>query len=153
MKIKTLKEKMFLIIGSGLGLGYSPIMPGTCGTLLGIPIFYLLKENNIGFIIFTLILFFIGISASNFISIKFKQKDPSFIVIDEIVGFLIAAMFIEFSILNIALIFVFFRLFDIIKPFPIKKLEKLSLGWGVMSDDVLAGIYANIIVRIILVFI
>jgi len=78
------------------------------------------------------------------------QSDPREIVIDEVAGFLLTMLFLPCSWLTISLGFIFFRFFDILKPYPIKQLEKLRGGFGVVLDDLAAGLYANIIVRIIL---
>ena len=75
-------------------------------------------------------------------------KDPSRIVIDEVVGMWIAMLFVPNNYIALLLAFVLFRFFDIVKPLFIKRLEKINGGWGIMLDDVAAGIYANIIVLI-----
>ncbi len=138
-------------IASGLGLGYSPIMPGTCGTLLGLPLFYamtLCQKVSWGWAFFLLAgVFFMGVYVSGPAALLSKKKDPAFIVIDEIVGYGVAGLFLPFSWVHIGLVFLFFRVCDIVKPFPIRYSERLSGGWGIMVDDVIAGIYANILVR------
>lgn len=79
-------------------------------------------------------------------------EDPSKVVIDEIVGVWIAMIGVPFSWLNLALAFGLFRLFDIQKPLGIRRMERLPGGWGVMMDDVLAGVYANVVLQATLYF-
>ena len=82
----------------------------------------------------------------------FKKKDSRLIVIDEMAGFLVTLFLIPWNAKSIAAGFFLFRLIDIVKPFPIRRLERLPGGWGVVTDDVLAGIYANAILRVIMRF-
>jgi len=138
-------QKIYNTIASGFGLGYSRYMPGTLGTILGIPFFYFFSDKPIVLVLLGVFLFFIGINISSKVSTYVKKKDPSLIVIDEVVGFIVSCLFIKFSFLNLLIIFVLFRFFDILKPYPIKQLEKLPKGLGIMADDVMAGIYANLV--------
>lgn len=78
--------------------------------------------------------------------------DPSIIVIDEIVGMLVALAFLPKTATVVVLTFVMFRLFDIVKPFPVRNLERIPAGWGIMLDDVAAGVYANVVCRLILLW-
>ena len=80
------------------------------------------------------------------------RNDPSEVVIDEVAGFFAATFFLPPSLLVMALGFVLFRFFDILKPYPIRRLEALKGGWGIVMDDLLAGLYANLGLRIILFF-
>ena len=97
---------------------------------------------------------FFGIWVSNKATIYFfKEKDSKRIVIDEIIGFLIAMFLIPFEFKFILAAFIIFRVIDILKPFPIRRLEKLPGGWGVMCDDLLAGVYANLIMQAIRKFV
>ncbi len=78
----------------------------------------------------------------------YKKKDPSHVVIDEVCGYLFTMILIPFTWVNVILGFFLFRALDITKPYPIRKVEKLKDGYGIVLDDVLAGIYANIIMQI-----
>ncbi len=83
----------------------------------------------------------------------FSRKDPGLIVIDEMAGFLMTLLFIPWSAKSVVIGFFVFRLMDITKPFPIRRIEaKLPGGWGVVGDDILAGIYANLVLRIVMKF-
>ena len=138
---------------TGLFSGYAPIAPGTAGSLVGLAVALIPGALEPEIIIpLSLITFSLGVYFSNRYSTA-KDPDPSFVVIDEVVGMWIALFLLPFTPLALFLSFVVFRLLDILKPFPARRLEQLPGGWGIMTDDVVAGIYANVIVRIILGFI
>ena len=141
-----------------LGVGYLPILPGTVGTLLGIPLFWYLSclKGPLYFLTvlaFTLFSWSVLIRALPLFRNQKKPQDPSCVVIDEVVGFLWAAGILEFiglwsprdgTVSFLILAFVFFRIFDIIKPWPIRMIErKLPGALGVIMDDVAAGICAG----------
>jgi phosphatidylglycerophosphatase A len=137
-------------LSSGAYLGYLPRAPGTFGSLWGIPIFYWLSGQ--AFQIQTVFLLgSIGFSilVSGQAEKILGRKDPPQIVIDEIVGYLTAVMGLPFSWSSAWLAFFIFRIMDISKPYPIRKIDrKLPGGWGVALDDVLAGIYTQILLRL-----
>jgi phosphatidylglycerophosphatase A len=136
-----------------MGLGYIPLAPGTFGALGGlicgcIVKYYTEFPNEI--LTFIIILFFIsGVYCANKL-IPEWGKDPSRIVIDEVVGMWIAMLFIPLNFISILASFIFFRLFDIFKPLFIRKAENIKGGWGVMLDDVVAGVYANILTQLVI---
>ena len=133
--------------------GYSPVAPGTMGAIIGV-LDYLILFWLVGSAFYThmiasvliLPLFFLGVWASNQVEAAWGH-DPSKVVIDEFVGQWIALLWVPISWQTALAGFVLFRFFDILKPLFIKKLEALPHGWGVMSDDVLAGVYANIVLQ------
>jgi phosphatidylglycerophosphatase A len=138
-----------LLSATGLGAGFSPVVPGTMGTLVAIPIYYF--ASSIPFLLYELTLvafFFFSSWISNQAERYWGKKDDRRIVIDEIMGFLVTMLWIPGSPLFIAAGFLLFRFFDILKPFPIRRLEKVESGFGVVLDDVLAGVYANIILHL-----
>jgi phosphatidylglycerophosphatase A len=144
-------NKFFLFLATAFGVGFSPIAPGTLGTLVAIPIYYFLSEIPSPLYEITLIgFFFLSVWISQNAEIFFGKKDDQRIVIDEIIGFLITMLWVPKTIRFIIIGFFLFRFFDILKPFPIRRLEKgFKGGFGVVLDDVVAGIYANIILRLI----
>jgi phosphatidylglycerophosphatase A len=148
-------NRFFLLLATGFGVGYSPIAPGTLGTLVAIPIYYFLSEIPSALYEITLIGFiFLSVWISEKAEIFFVKKDDQRIVIDEIVGFLITMLWVPKTTRFIIIGFILFRFFDILKPFPIRRLEKgLKGGYGVVLDDVAAGVYANIILQVIHLFI
>jgi phosphatidylglycerophosphatase A len=78
------------------------------------------------------------------------DKDPGIVVVDEIVGMWVTLLFLPFTPMTAALGFLLFRAMDIVKPYPARELEGLRAGWGIMADDVMAGIYANLLLRLAL---
>ena len=133
-------------LASGLGLGYSPIASGTLGAIWGIPIFIAFAGLPVLIFALTLIAFtFFSIWISNQAIPLYGNEDPSQIVIDEIVGMLFAVAFWKPEIKILLVGFILFRLFDILKPWPVNWMEtRFPAGWGVVLDDVMAGIYANL---------
>ena len=144
-------NRFFLILATGFGVGYSPVAPGTLGTLVAIPIYYFLSEIPSPLYEITLIGFiFLSVWISEKAEIFFGKKDDQRIVIDEIVGFLITMLWIPKTTRFIIIGFILFRFFDILKPIPIRRIErKFKGGFGVVLDDVVAGVYANIILHLI----
>jgi len=144
-------NRLFLLLATGFGVGNSPIDPGTLGTLLAIPVYYFLSNITSPLYEITLIgFFFLSVWISENAETFFGKKDDQRIVIDEMIGFLITMLWIPKTILFVIIGFFLFRFFDILKPFPIRHLEKrLKGGFGVVLDDVAAGVYANIVLRLI----
>ena len=141
-----------LYISSNGGLGYAPIAPGTFGTLAGIPIFYFLGNFSWALQLITLAaIIFLSIWASDFAGKEYNEPDDGRIVIDELAGYLVTTAFLPFSWPAAILGFFWFRVFDIIKPPPASWFDReMKNGLGVTLDDVMAGIYAAIAVRICL---
>lgn len=139
------------LIGTGMGLGYIPLAPGTMGSLGGCLVAVVIKQYTAWpdvLLVFLIFLFFlIGVYCSDKLETDWG-KDPSRIVIDEIVGMWIALWALPSGWLYILAAFILFRFFDIYKPLFIRKLENLKGGWGIMMDDVLAGIYANLAIQL-----
>lgn len=162
MKInaQTTTDRLALAI-STCGVGLIPFAPGTFGALVGVVIFYALfiicktvpQYFQAVVIISSVVVTAVGIWASNFGEKIFGQKDAQRIVVDEVAGQLISFILVAPLMMAeitrswrvIFLGFLLFRAFDIYKPYPIRKLEKLGDGLGVMADDVLAGIYAAVV--------
>lgn len=136
-----------VIFASGLGLGFIPFAPGTFGTMLAVAIYWfglkLLPQSTYAVTAITFV--FLAVWISNIASERLKEKDPQKVVIDEIAGFFVTMAFQPTDISYLVGGFILFRLFDIVKPFPAKYLEeRLRGGWGIVMDDVVAGLYANI---------
>ena len=139
------------MLATGFGVGYSPIAPGTMGTLLSIPIYLFLSQIPSPLYELTLLTFFFLASWISEQAQKYwATRDDQRIVIDEMMGFLITMLWIPRTIFFISMGLILFRFFDILKPFPIRRLEKRwKGGFGVVLDDVAAGVYVNIILQII----
>jgi phosphatidylglycerophosphatase A len=144
-------NRFFLVLATGFGVGYSPVAPGTLGTLIAIPVYYFLSNIPSPIYEITLIgFFFLSVWISENAEIFFGKKDDQRIVIDEMMGFLITMLWVPKTILFVTIGFFLFRLFDILKPFPIRRLERgLKGGFGVVLDDVIAGVYVNIILHLV----
>lgn len=142
-----MKTKLIQLIASGLGLGYIPMAPGTFGTLWGGLIFFLCHAEMQNFlIVITLILTMLSIVIADLAEKSFGEKDSQKIVIDEVVGCLVTYCFVPYSLINLILGFVLFRLFDILKIFPARLAgEKLNGGFGVVADDIVAGLQGGIV--------
>lgn len=139
------------IFVSVLGIGYIPFASGTFGSIAGLIIGYLiyLINYNLLFLIIP-ILFVLGIKASQIYQNKTGEQDSKVIVIDEVVGQLIAMMTVLDNLLLLFFSFIIFRLYDIFKPWPASYFDKnMKNGKGVMLDDVVAGIYALITISLI----
>lgn len=134
------------------GLGYAPKAPGTVGALGGILLFALLQWWGISQWLFSIVLlfvFFLGVYSSSQIE-KQWGKDNGKVVIDEVLGVGVSLLFVPFHWHYYVLGFVLFRLFDIWKPLFIRSTEKLKGGWGVMTDDLVAGVVANLVLQILI---
>ena len=147
-------DKMALFIAQGAYSGRAPIAPGTAGTAVGVLLYLLIKDLGMtGYGAACISVIAIGTWAAGHVDRMFGTKDDSTIVIDEIAGFLVAMYLIPFSWGNVVAGFFLFRAFDIVKPWPLRRLERVSGGLGVMLDDIGAGIYTNIVLQIIIVVI
>ncbi|NQU68170.1 MAG: phosphatidylglycerophosphatase A [Candidatus Marinimicrobia bacterium] len=136
------------ITATGFYTGYLPKMPGTWGSLAAALIWWFLPIDIYLQFILILIVLIIGIIASNRFTAATGTSDPSEIVIDEWVGMWITLFLIPHKIGYFILGFMLFRIFDIAKPLFIKNAEKFPDGWGIMADDVLAGIYSRILLQV-----
>ena len=147
-------NKLLVVIGSG-GLGHKfPLLQGTFGTLEAVVLYLAVlawapAQVNLwayGFIILFMVL---SLALGGLSEQYFKAKDPHPFVLDEVAGFFCAVIFLPTTCFYIIGAFILFRIFDIWKPFPIRRLQDLPAGVGIVADDLLAGFYANICCQII----
>jgi len=130
-------------------IGYLPFAPGTFGTLAAGIFIIFLKPSWQLHIVLTIFFITIGIVSSGEAEKLFKQKDPKNIVIDEFAGYMISLLFLPMKWEYIISGFILFRFFDIIKLPPLKRLEySLKGGLGIMADDIVAGIYTNLVLQV-----
>jgi phosphatidylglycerophosphatase A len=154
-------------LATGLCSGYVSWAPGTAGSIVGLILWSLagIRDPLTGLLLIAPV-FFVGAYVSGKVAAAtpdlhppvFRKNpsthpDPGIIVIDEIVGMWTALYALPLSWTSAVAAFVLFRVMDIFKPFPARQLERLQGGWGIMLDDVAAGIYANIACRVLLMFI
>lgn len=141
---------------SGFFSGYSPCAPGTFGSLVGFALFYL--ENYFfpeqaywlnAIICFALI--YPAIKLGDFAEKDLSAKDPQVVVLDEIFGYFVSVLFIPYSLKAAIAALILFRIFDIIKPFPICRIQNLKGGMGIFMDDILAGVMSNVLVRLAII--
>jgi len=144
------------------GVGYTPVAPGTAGALAGGILFYLLNlglvKAGLGYyaiqlilVVLTAIVLLVSVKSIKNLD-ETWEHDSQKIVVDEVVGVWIAMLFIPLSWFYYLLAFVLFRFFDIAKPLFIRKIDKLKSSWSIMLDDVVAGLYANVVLQLYIYF-
>lgn len=147
-------EKAAVFLATGFYVGNIPFAPGTFGSLIGLPLCFLLAGIHLAAaIIAALLIIGLAIWIANAAAKTLKRKDPGCIVIDEIAGMVVTLIGLPFNLTTVVTGFILFRILDILKPFPIRILDKrVSGGLGIVADDVVAGIFANALMRILLFF-
>ncbi len=161
-KIKLSKKEIaknpLYFLAFGLGSGFMPFMPGTFGTILGVLVYGIFNYFNWPQVVLLLTIFtgfFLGIYICGKTAKACEYHDHPGIVFDEVIGYLVAMLYVPYgSWVNIILGFILFRIFDIVKPWPIKQIDQtVHGGFGIMLDDILAGVYANIVLHIFLYYV
>jgi phosphatidylglycerophosphatase A len=140
------------LIATGLGSGYSPFAPGTAGSAVGLLLFWPVASAPIAWqLALTAAVFAAGVAAASHLARRLGIEDPGVVVVDEVVGMWVTLLFLPLTPFTAAVGFFAFRAMDVWKPYPARQLEHLHGGWGIMADDVMAGVYANLLVRLALV--
>jgi phosphatidylglycerophosphatase A len=152
-----MKDRLCLAYASVMYIGFIPGAPGTYASFATTLAYFFIYRLYGGILpslhVSTLCIVTIaGVLASAAISRRTGQEDPSYIVIDEVAGQLLTFLFLPVSYFNLAAGFVAFRVFDMWKPFPIRKMESFENGVGVMADDLLAGVYGNVLLHLLNLF-
>jgi phosphatidylglycerophosphatase A len=148
-----MKERLSVILGSAFYIGFIPGAPGTYASIATTLAYYgvfrlsgrILAELHLSVLGFVIVL---GVLASTQVSLCRKEKDPSVVVIDEVAGQLLTFLFLPVHQWNLILGTLYFRVFDVWKPFPARQLESLKGGVGIMADDLMAGVYANLLLHV-----
>ena len=141
-------KRLVKFVASGCLSGYAPIAPGTAGSVLAAAIYWFGPElNGLDWLI-VLPVFYLVAGAISSDAEQVWEKDSRHIVVDEILGFYVAVAFLPKTLLIVLSAFLLFRVLDIVKPPPGRWSERLPGGWGVVTDDLVAGVYANILIRI-----
>ena len=140
-------ERLALLIATAGGVGYVPFASGTFGSMVGLVVWAVLPATVTSQAIAIATLFVLGAWSGSVAERHFGRTDPSQVVIDEVLGMLITLLFNPVGWGGALLGFLLFRASDVIKPFPSNRLEQLPGGVGVMADDVMAAIYANLALR------
>jgi len=140
------------IFGSAFGLGYAPVAPGTVASAAAALLYLYVPAVREPVWLVPMILLSVALGVwSGGVMEKEYGEDPSQAVIDEVAGQLIALAFLPVTPFVVLLAFIFFRLFDILKPGLVDHAQRLPGGWGIMADDVLAGIFANLSLQLVIV--
>lgn len=146
----NLRNSTVKAIATFFSVGYLPLIPGTFGSLAGLILYYLVKDNQAVFILLTLLIIALGFIVSGRVEKIIGRKDPSCIVIDEVGGMLLSLWFVPYSVMNVWITFLVFRLLDTFKPFPAGRIQNLKGSLGIMADDLIAAIYTNIVIQLAL---
>jgi len=150
-KSSNFSDKIALIIALWFGMGAFPGIPGTVGSIGAVPVYMLMSLFEATYqIIFVFIITILAIWSSDRAEQLIGNNDPGLIVVDEVSGFLLTVLFIPLTFFNVVAGLFLFRLFDIIKPCPIKRIERLRGGLGIVFDDLFAGFYAHLSLLLIL---
>ena len=133
-------------------VGYAPVAPGTFGSVAGLAVFAAVRASGSTFVEITVIsaLFAIGVWSAAAAERYFDRVDPAPVVMDEVAGMLITLAFLPVTLIGAIVGFFIFRAFDVIKPWPAGRFEKLPGGLGVMADDGMAGIYGNLLMQVLI---
>lgn len=147
-------ERLIKFTATGFGSGLVPFAPGTAGTLVGIPLYLLLSQLTWTlYFIFVVVITGLACYVSREAERIFSEKDSPRIVIDEIVGFQWTMFLVGPTVLHVVIGFTLFRFFDIMKVFPTGYFQRrLPGGYGIVMDDVVAGMYSNIVLLLIIKF-
>jgi len=152
MTARSLRSRLAVALASFGYVGFAPVAPGTAGAAAAIPLFLLLRWADSSWLEIAVcaVMVVAGAWSARLTEQALGVEDPGVIVIDEVVGMLVSLIFLPGTWPVIAAAFVAFRVFDIVKPWPAGRLEHVPGGWGVMADDVMAGVYANLTIQILL---
>ncbi len=144
-----IRKITILTLSTFFYVGYLPFIPGTFGSIAAILLFYLIKGNLFTYILLTAILLIIGFLVAGQAERILNRKDAPCIVIDEVGGIFLSFLFLPLDIKIIVIGFLLFRLLDAIKPYPADRLQRIKGSVGIMSDDIVAGFYTNIILQVV----
>ena len=144
-----MRDKLIKIIATFFFIGYLPLMPGTWGSLGGVLIYLLVRRDIYLFVFVFAALFFAGLYVAGKAEEIFGKKDDKRIVIDEVCGILLLFLLIPPYTVYFIIGFILFRLFDILKLYPARRVEKLPRSLGIMADDIVATFYSYIVISAI----
>jgi len=139
-----------LVIATVFGVGYIPVASGTFGSAAGLLLWALIPSSSSAQLVTIALLFALGSWTGTVAERHFGRIDPGEVVIDEVMGMAITLFMNPVGWRGAAAAFVLFRIFDVIKPFPARRFEQLPGGIGVMADDAMAAVYANLALRALL---
>lgn len=141
-----------LALATGFGVGYAPVAPGTFGSALGLLLWAVVPTAPLWQAGAVALVFLVGVWSSGVTERHYRSTDPGVVVIDEMLGMLVTLAFQPVTWKGAALAFLLFRAFDVLKPYPANRFERLHGGLGIMADDGMAGLYANMVMRLALMW-
>jgi phosphatidylglycerophosphatase A len=142
-------KRVALFIATSGGAGYSPIAPGTAGSAVGAVIYWFTRDWSLAWQVALIVLISgVGAWAASVAAAHFGREDPGEVVVDEVAGQLVTLLATGASLYGTCLGFFIFRAFDIVKPWPVNRFERLPGGIGIVADDLMAGVYGNLALRI-----
>jgi len=149
-------RRLIIFLASAGFIGYIPVASGTFGSLVGIPLFWLADRVAAVSLLLTVVAFAALVYAACWIAGKaeeyLQEHDSHKIVIDEVVGYVAAILFLQPSLRTALIAFVIFRVLDVVKPYPANYIDaNFPGGYGVVLDDVVSGLYSNVLTRLVLV--
>jgi len=148
-----IRQKAVKLTSTFFYIGCLPLIPGTFGSIAGIGLFYLVKDNPLAYCLLVVFLLAAGFWSGAQAEVIFNKKDPKYVVIDEVCGMLLSLAFLpcyNFKIVISA--FFLFRFFDTLKIYPACRLQEIKGSMGIMIDDLVAALYTNIILQVVLRF-
>jgi len=134
-------------VATALGVGYVPFAPGTFGSAVGLLLWFVLPSSPIAQAAAIVVVCVVGSWSGSVAERYFGRVDPGHVVVDEVAGMLVTLFLVPVGWIGAIAGFLLFRISDIIKPYPANRLERLPGGIGIMADDVMAGVYANLVLR------
>ena len=145
----TIRNFPSVVISTFFFIGYLPFVPGTFGSIAGLFLFYLIKNNILLQLGVTVLVIVLGFLTSGAAERFYAKKDVRFIVIDEVGGMLLSLLFLPQDLRFVIAAFLLFRLLDTFKPYPAYSLQRIKGSAGVMMDDIVAGLYTNLILQVV----
>jgi phosphatidylglycerophosphatase A len=142
-----LKNVVAKVIGTVAGAGYAPVAPGTVGTAVAALVYWFLLPDAFWVVGLALGTAAAGVWAGGVCERSFGTKDPGRVCVDEFAGYLVSVAFLPKAWVWAAAAFFLFRLLDVVKPFPARRSQRLAGGWGIMADDLIVAVYANLILQ------
>jgi phosphatidylglycerophosphatase A len=145
-------KRLAVLLATSGGAGYAPIAPGTAGSAVGVVIYLLTcKLSAVVQIALVAVVSIVGVWAADEGARHFQRDDPGQVVIDEVAGQLLTLLLTGVGWIGAIVGFFIFRVLDVIKPFPARRLEHLHGGLGIMADDLMVALYGNILVRVLII--
>jgi len=147
--MQKLVDRVASVVATAFGSGYSPFAPGTAGSAVGLLLFWPLAGLAWPWqLVAVAVLSVVGALAAGRVAGKLGLEDPGLVVVDEVAGQWLTLVALPFTPVTALVGFLAFRAMDIVKPWPARDLERLHGGWGIMADDLAAGVYAHLLLRV-----